>query len=276
MQSIQPEKETVVSHAFHPIGIENTLAAPQMLAHRGGLERGPENTIAAFRQAFEDGADAFECDVRLTKDSEPIMIHTGFNQDSIKEVTGCTSPFHEMTWTDVQTLKVLDSNEPVAHLDQTLSFVKETQLPCFIEPKEDSKELVPIVVNRIRHFDLVHKVGLLAFYSRKHLLIQAKQLEPALKTSVIIINPVANLLKAAENINADRIIIGWSKVNHFYLYNFFIRTLKRKVINLKMKGIVVEGGFVRTQRDVAWLLQNEIGGMWTDNVPKISGFLADR
>ena len=265
-----------MSHARHQIDIQNTLVTPQILAHRGGLERGPENTIAAFRQAFEDGADAFECDVRLTKDNQPIIIHTGFNEDSIQEVTGCTTPFHELTWNDVQTLKVLDSDEPVAHLDQTLSFANESQLPCFIEPKEDSKELIPIVVNRIREFNLVHKVGLITFYSRRHLLIQAKQLEPKLHTSVIIINPAANLLRAAEVINANRIIIGWNKVNHFSLYNFFFRSLKRKVRKLKAKNIMVEGGFVHSHRDVAWLLRNQIGGMWTDNVPKIRGFLENR
>ena len=248
---------------------------PRILAHRGGLERGPENTIAAFQQAFEDGADAFECDVRLTKDKEPFIIHTGFNEDSIQEVTGCKSSLQALTWDVVQTLKVLESEEHVAHLDETLSFVKESQLPCFIEPKEDAKDLIPIVVNRIRHFNLVHKVGLLTFYSRKDLLIQAKQIEPKLQTSVIIINPAANFLKAAESINADRIIVGWSKVNHFCLYNFLFHSLKRKVRNLKAKKISVEGGFVRSKRDVAWLLQNEIGGMWTDNVPKIRGFLLE-
>ena len=264
-----------MSDAHQKTNFENTQVTPQILAHRGGLERGPENTIAAFTQAFEDGADAFECDVRLTKDKEPIIIHTGFNQGSIQEVTGCASPLQELAWKDVQTLKVLDSDEPVAHLDQTLSFVAETQLPCFIEPKEDSNELIQIVVNRIRRFNLVHKVGILTFYSRRHLLIQAKQIEPKLQTSAIIVNPVANLLKATESINANRIIIGWNKVNHFCLYNFLFRSLKRKVGNLKSKDIIVEGGFVHSHRDVAWLLQNEIGGMWTDNVPKIRGLLED-
>ena len=265
-----------MSNANHETNIENADLTPQILAHRGGLERGPENTIAAFRQAFEDGADAFECDVRLTKDKEPIIIHTGFNHGSIHEVTGCSSPLKELTWSDVQTLKVLDSDEPVAHLDETLSFAAETQLPCFIEPKEDSEELIRMVVDRIRRFNLVHMVGLLTFYSRKHLLIQAKQLEPKLQTSAIIINPAANLLKAAKSINADRIIIGWNKVNHFSVYNRFIRNLKRRVRKLKARNIMVEGGFVHSRRDVAWLLRNEVGGMWTDNVPKIRGFLDDR
>ena len=244
----------------------------KILAHRGGLDRAPENTIASFRQAFEDGADAFECDVRLTKDQEPIIIHTGFNENSIHEVTGCTPPLSELNWVDVQKLKVLDSPEPVAHLDGVLSFVKETGLPCFIEPKEDTKNLIPLLVERILQFDLVDKVGILTFYSRKKLLIQVKQIEAAIQTSAIIINPMANFLKAAEAIDANRIVIGWSQINHFRLYNIITHSLIRKVRHLNEKGIAVEGGFVRTQSDVEWLLRHEIGGLWTDDVPKIRGF----
>lgn len=244
----------------------------KILAHRGGLDRAPENTIASFRRAFEDGADAFECDVRLTKDQEPIIIHTGFNEDSIQEVTGCTTPLSGLSWVDVQKLKVLDSPEPVAHLDEVLSFVKETGLPCFIEPKENTKNLIPLLVERIQQFDLVDKAGILTFYSRKELLVQLKRIEPDIQTTAIIINPMANLLKKAEAIDANRIAIGWSKINHFCLYNGITHSLIRKVRRLKAKGIAVEGGFVRTQRDVEWLLKHEIGGLWVDDVPKIRGF----
>ena len=244
----------------------------KILAHRGGLDRAPENTIASFRQAFEDGADAFECDVRLTKDQEPIIVHTGFNEDSIQEVTGCTSPLSQLNWADVQKLKVLDSPEPVAHLDEVLSFIKESGLPCFVEPKEDAKSLIPLLVDRIQQFGLVDKVGILTFYSRRELLVQVKQIKPEIQTSAIIINPMANFLKAAEAINVDRIVIGWSRINHFHLYNVITHSLIRKVRRLKAKGIAVEGGFVRTRRDVKWLLRHEIGGLWADDVPKIRDF----
>ncbi|MCZ6681298.1 MAG: glycerophosphodiester phosphodiesterase [Candidatus Poribacteria bacterium] len=245
----------------------------KILAHRGGMERAPENTIAAFRQALDDGADAFECDVRLTKDQEPIIIHTGFDRDDIEAVTGCSTPLRELNWSDVQTLKVMESNEPIAHLDGVLSFVRDTGLPCFIEPKESSEALIPIVVERIHQSDLVDKVDILTFDSRRELLLQAKQLQPEIQTSVIIINPMANFLKAAESIDAGRVIIGWSRINHFCLYNFFFRSLTRKVRQLRAKGIAVEGGFARTRHDVEWLLRHEIGGLWTDNVPRIREFV---
>ncbi len=35
----------------------------------------PENTLAAFRQAFADGADAVELDVRLSRDGEAMVFH---------------------------------------------------------------------------------------------------------------------------------------------------------------------------------------------------------
>ena len=256
----------------------------KFLAHRGGLDRGPENTITAFRQAHQDGADAFECDVRLTKDQEPIIIHTGFDQNDIREVTGSSTPLSELTLADVQKLSVLDSDEPIAHLDEVLAFVQETGLPCFIEPKERSEGILPIVVDRVRQFDLINKVGILTFYRycelsacfpRKRLLIQAKQLEPKIQTSAIFVNPMANFLKLAESIKANRVIIGWSGCNQFRSYNFFVRSLVRKVRQLKANGIAVEGGFVHTRSDVRWLLQNGIGGLWADDVPKIKGFVAE-
>ena len=37
-------------------------------AHRGSSAHAPEHTLAAYVQAIEDGADALECDVRLTAD----------------------------------------------------------------------------------------------------------------------------------------------------------------------------------------------------------------
>ena len=173
---------------------------------------------------------------------------------------------------DVQKLKVLDSSEPVAHLDEVLSFVKETELPCFIEPKEDAKSLIPLLVEHIQQFGLVDKVGILTFYSRRELIVQVKQIEPEIQTSAIIINPMANFLKKAEAINVNRIAIGWSKINHFRLYNAITHSLIRKVRRLKAKGITVDGGFVKTRRDVEWLLRHEIGGLWVDDVPKIRGF----
>ena len=245
----------------------------QLLAHRGGMGRAPENTLASFKQALADGADGYECDVCLTQDKQPVLIHVGFNRQSILEATGCSEPLNELTWEAVQQLTMETSDEPVAHLDDALRFAAENQMPCFLEPKTDVPELLPIIVERIHHFGVPHLVSILTFYFRKHLLIDAKRLEPKLQTSAILINPFANFRNAAAAIDANRIILGWNGINHFGLYNTFTRGVTRKVQELRANGIVVEAGFIQTPKDVAWSVSSRhlggIDGLWVDDVPYI-------
>ncbi|MEV5873956.1 glycerophosphodiester phosphodiesterase [Streptomyces sp. NPDC052101] len=47
----------------------------QIVAHRGASEDAPEHTLAAYKKAIEDGADALECDVRLTADGHLVCVH---------------------------------------------------------------------------------------------------------------------------------------------------------------------------------------------------------
>ncbi|HUN64689.1 MAG TPA: glycerophosphodiester phosphodiesterase family protein [Bacteroidota bacterium] len=48
---------------------------PIVVGHRGASLRAPENTMAAFRRAVADGADAIELDARLTGDGEVVVFH---------------------------------------------------------------------------------------------------------------------------------------------------------------------------------------------------------
>ncbi|MGW4443220.1 glycerophosphodiester phosphodiesterase [Streptomyces sp. NPDC004682] len=45
------------------------------VAHRGDPYRFRENTVASLRSALDQGADAVEIDVRLTRDGVPVLLH---------------------------------------------------------------------------------------------------------------------------------------------------------------------------------------------------------
>ncbi|WP_020128662.1 glycerophosphodiester phosphodiesterase [Streptomyces sp. 303MFCol5.2] len=45
------------------------------VAHRGDPYRFRENTVDSLRSALDRGADAVECDVRLTRDGVPVLLH---------------------------------------------------------------------------------------------------------------------------------------------------------------------------------------------------------
>jgi glycerophosphoryl diester phosphodiesterase len=47
----------------------------KIYAHRGSSGDNPEMTRAAYLAAINDGADGFECDVRLSKDGEIVCFH---------------------------------------------------------------------------------------------------------------------------------------------------------------------------------------------------------
>ncbi len=51
------------------------LRRPWLVAHRGGAALAPENTLAAFKQAERLGVDAFELDVRLSRDGAVVVFH---------------------------------------------------------------------------------------------------------------------------------------------------------------------------------------------------------
>ena len=47
----------------------------KIYAHRGASGNNPEMTRLAYQVAIEEGADGFECDVRLSKDGEIVCFH---------------------------------------------------------------------------------------------------------------------------------------------------------------------------------------------------------
>lgn len=58
----------------------STRPAVELVAHRGESHDAPENTMAAFRLAWERGDDALELDVRLTRDGRLICVHDADTQ----------------------------------------------------------------------------------------------------------------------------------------------------------------------------------------------------
>ena len=48
---------------------------PQVVAHRGSSHETAEHTLAAYVKALDEGAEALECDVRLTADGHLVCVH---------------------------------------------------------------------------------------------------------------------------------------------------------------------------------------------------------
>src|SRR5438876_4057740 len=74
--------------------------ATEIIAHRGASADAPENTVAAFKLAFEQGADGFEADYCLTRDGKIICIH----DENTQRTTGIDGVVSRMTLDELRRL----------------------------------------------------------------------------------------------------------------------------------------------------------------------------
>ncbi len=73
---------------------------PAWIAHRGAGKLAPENTLAAFRVGAQHGYRAFECDVKLSEDHVPFLLH----DDSLARTTNGHGDAAERSWAELSTL----------------------------------------------------------------------------------------------------------------------------------------------------------------------------
>jgi glycerophosphoryl diester phosphodiesterase len=75
-------------------GLASNVAAGEMMivAHRGASRDAPQNTIPAFKLAWQQGADAIEADFHLTKDGHIVCIHDGNTKPSIRKAIAAQTP----------------------------------------------------------------------------------------------------------------------------------------------------------------------------------------
>ena len=63
---------------------------PRWIAHRGAGTLAPENTLAAFRLGASYGYRMFECDVKLSRDGVPFLLH----DDTLTRTAHALHPHH--------------------------------------------------------------------------------------------------------------------------------------------------------------------------------------
>jgi glycerophosphoryl diester phosphodiesterase len=73
---------------------------PLVLAHRGASNHAPENTLAAFELALEQGAHGIELDAKLSADGEVVVIHDA----SVERTTDGNGKVSHLTLTALRRL----------------------------------------------------------------------------------------------------------------------------------------------------------------------------
>lgn len=98
---------------------------PLGFAHRGGAARGDENTMAAFRRAWDAGFRYLETDVQLSADG----VLYAFHDDTLERVTDGSGAISELRSAAIDALRVVgEADEPPARFTELLAAFPQARL----------------------------------------------------------------------------------------------------------------------------------------------------
>lgn len=201
---------------FFWLGLKRT---PLIIAHRGSSATAPENTLAAFHQAIEDGAEAIEFDVRLTRDRQLVVFH----DNRLNRTSDGRGRLRDYNLSDLQLLSAGSwfhrrfAAEKIPTLEDVFDLVAG-RVGINIEIKSDRQErtggeILIRCLEIIRKYRAQRLVLLSSFVSR--FVKEAKLLEPTLATGLLY-HPLRHIVKSpitfAQSVQADYLILSGTQV----------------------------------------------------------------
>lgn len=143
----------------------SAAAPPKIIAHRGASHAAPENTLASFKQAWEEGADGIEGDFQLTEDGQVVCMHdadtarTGGKKLEIKK-----TPWAVLSKLDVGSWKDPKyAAERIPRLADVLAILPDDKM-FLLEVKSDIDAVGPIAQVLINQKADPERVVLISFY----------------------------------------------------------------------------------------------------------------
>lgn len=200
-----------------------------IIGHRGASAYAPENTHAAFAQAFDDGADGIEFDVRLARDGVPVVIHdatldrTALVAGKVEELDfAALSAYRVGQWFNQKKFnRTLDQfkNERIPTLAEVYARYSSEADALYVEMKcEDAArraELARAVVGMTLDYGIADRVIVKSFALDS--LREVKRLAPKIRTAALFgrswprpFLSAAKIIAEAEACGADEISLHHS------------------------------------------------------------------
>lgn len=145
---------------------DEAMAAP-LIAHRGASHDAPENTPAAFRLAFERGADGIEADFHCSADGHLVCIHDARTKRVARtDLAVAESPLDRLAQLDVGSWKGdRFADQRIVTLPEVLALLPEGKR--FLIEVKSGPEGVPQLQRDIRASEVsLEQLTVIAFDSR--------------------------------------------------------------------------------------------------------------
>lgn len=156
----------------------------EVTAHRGYSEYYPENTMEAFIEANNAGADWIELDVQETKDGVVVVTHNA----NFKNTANVNKYVYNMTYKEVSKLNVgyyMKKEAKVPRLEDVLIWAKENKVRLNIEFKDNGhiKNLIKSTVDLINKYS--YREMVIVTSQNYDFLKQVKEYDGNMKTAYV-------------------------------------------------------------------------------------------
>ncbi len=187
---------------------------PRWIAHRGAGKLAPENTLAAFRLGASHGYRMFECDVKLSADGVPFLLHdTSLERTSNGRGVAGDQPWAALTKLDAGSWhSPAFAGEPLPSLQAVAGFCLASN--CFlnieIKPTPGLESLTGSVVahEAARLWQNAAIPPLLTSFAVQSL-DAARTAQPQLPRGLLLDEPRANWLEMARDLECVAIVCNY-------------------------------------------------------------------
>lgn len=237
---------------------------PLWIAHRGAGRLAPENTLAAFRLGAAHGYRAFECDVKLSADDVPFLLHDA----TLERTTSGHGVAGELDWSVLSRIDAggwhsrAHAGEPLPSLSALAAYMRANAfaLDLEIKPTPGTEHHTGQVVGReaARLWAGADAPPLLFSSFRPEALAGARETAAHIPRALLLDTLWPGWLDVAQQLGCSAVITN---------YNVMSAQALAQIHSAAMRGLVYT---VNDPAPAAWLQSIGIDGIITDAVDRFS------
>ena len=240
-----------------------TWPYPLWVAHRGAGLLAPENTLAAFRVGAGHGYRAFECDVKLSADGVPFLLHDATLQRTTPE-RGLAS---DRSWAELSRLDAGGwhsrgfAGEPIPSFEAIARYCLRNGFALNIEIKPtpgDEAETGRVVAREAARLWAGEAVQPLLSSFKPDALAAARDSAPALPRALLLDSLHSGWFEQAQQLGCAAVVAN---------FNVYSREM---VERLHGAGLWALAYTVNDESPARWLLGLGLDGLITDAVDRFS------
>lgn len=242
------------------------------IAHRGGGQLLPENTLEAYRNSYAVGAESIEGDVHMTSDGFVVVSH----DDTVDRCTDGTGKIMDKTLAEIKALDAgytytaddgatypyRGKGYKIPTLKEVFSDAELNRRPMVLEIKQEGDEIINEVLNLIQAYEMENNLIIGAFDQTT--VDRIGELSAERGMDLIRIFATEGVLKFIATPGCIMAAPGYKSPGD-------ILALPKEIVT----SLLVEKAWYLGYKTYVWTVNSESSMTWHKNTSKVDGIMTD-